>query len=584
MNARAYIYIGAALAAAFLFSLAAGPAGLYDWRIIMSLRLPRTLAAFVVGGGLGLAGALFQGALKNPLSDPYILGTSAGATAAAVLCFVFGVDRGSPFFYAAVFAGAFGATFLSYWLARMAGRLSDASLVLAGVAVSAFLTALVMLSLSVAREKALPLLSFVLGGLYSPSAKELAVSAGIMALSAGLAMRRWRALDAMSLGEEKAYHLGANPARERLIFFALACASTSSAVALGGTIGFVGLMTPHIMRLFCGPSALALLPAAAAGGAVLLALADAAGRSFFSPSEIPAGVVMALAGAPFFMWLLWRRSSAAGTAPRTDPRPVPAAPPSPLTAPAAGPSGGFLLEAGSLSFSYGGPELIKGVSFSIAAGDFLCVLGPNGSGKSTLLKLLTGYLAADSGEVRLGGEKLRGLAPARLAELVAYVPSEISTPYDFTVLETVLLGRTARAGFWRGYTAQDLAAAAEALEKTGISRLAGRSINSLSSGERQLVFIAQALAQEARLLLLDEPTSHLDLKYKARVMALLASLASGRFAVAAVLHEPALARLGCNKALLLNPGGAASFGPAEERLTPGSLSMVYGLPPDSPLL
>jgi iron complex transport system ATP-binding protein len=284
------------------------------------------------------------------------------------------------------------------------------------------------------------------------------------------------------------------------------------------------------------------------------------------------------------MWLLWRRSSVAGPAPRAAARPEQTAPAVHPAGQAAAQPGGPLLEAASLSFSYGGPELIKGVSFSISAGDFLCVLGPNGSGKSTLLKLLTGYLAADSGEVRLGGETLRGLPPARLAELAAYVPSEISTPYDFTVLETVLLGRTARAGFWRGYSAEDNAAAADALEKTGISRLAGRSINSLSSGERQLVFIAQALAQGARLLLLDEPTSHLDLKYKARVMALLASLASGRFAVAAVLHEPALARLGCNKALLLKSGGAASFGPAEERLTPGSLSTVYDLPPDSPLL
>ena len=267
MRARSLLLLLAALTAAVLFSLGAGPAGISDWALITGLRLPRTLAALIVGTGLGLAGALFQGALKNPLSDPYILGTSAGATAAAVLCFMSGIERGSPLFYLLVFCGAFGATFLSYWLARLAGRLSDASLVLAGVAVSAFLSAVVMLALSVAKERSFSLFSFVLGGLYPASGTELGVSAAIVAACAALAMLRWRALDAMGLGEEKAYHLGADPARERLIFFALACASTSAAVSLGGTIGFVGLMTPHIMRLFCGPSARWLLPAPTPPGA-----------------------------------------------------------------------------------------------------------------------------------------------------------------------------------------------------------------------------------------------------------------------------------------------------------------------------
>lgn len=312
MSKNKALLLLAALAAACLFSLAAGPAGLSNYEVIWRLRLPRTLAALAVGAALGLAGALFQGVLKNPLSDPYILGTSSGATAAAVFCFLAGVERTSPLFFVSVFAGAFGATFLSYWLARLAGRLSDAALVLAGVAVSAFLSALVMLTLSVARERSFSIFYFVLGGLYTVEPRVLAVSAVIIAAALAFSMARWRALDAMALGEEKAYHLGANPGRERLIFFSLACAATSAAVALGGTIGFVGLMTPHIVRLISGPSARILVPAAAIGGAALLAAADAAGRSLFPPSEIPAGVIMALAGAPFFMWLLWKNSRGRG--------------------------------------------------------------------------------------------------------------------------------------------------------------------------------------------------------------------------------------------------------------------------------
>lgn len=242
------------------------------------------------------------------------------------------------------------------------------------------------------------------------------------------------------------------------------------------------------------------------------------------------------------------------------------------------------LKVSGLNFSYGTGPLIKDLSFELRPGDFMCVLGPNGSGKSTLLKLLTGFIKAASGSVRLGGEEAGSIEPERLARLAAYVASETATPYDFSVRETVLLGRTARAGFWRGYSAEDGAAAALALEETGIKALADRSINTLSTGERQLVFIAQALAQEAGLLLLDEPTSHLDLKYKSGIMTLLSRLAGKGLAVAAVLHEPALARLGCNKGLLFSGGGAYTEGKAEEILAAGRLAAAYGVAPDSPLL
>ncbi len=243
-----------------------------------------------------------------------------------------------------------------------------------------------------------------------------------------------------------------------------------------------------------------------------------------------------------------------------------------------------LLKVSGLTFSYGAAPLIKDLSFELRRGDFMCVLGPNGSGKSTLLKLLTGFIKPGAGTASMGGEEAGRLPAGKLARLAAYVPSETSTPYDFTVRETVLLGRTALAGLWRGYTGEDVSSAELAMREAGIAGLAGRSVNELSTGERQLVFIAQALAQEAKILLLDEPTSHLDLRYKADIMALLAGLARRGLAVLAVLHEPALARLGCGKALLLGRGGTYTCGPAGEMLSARSLAAVYNLPEDSPLL
>jgi len=274
--------------------------------IIWGLRLPRVLAAVIVGAGLGFSGAVFQGLLKNPLSDPYILGTSAGAMAGAVVCSLLGVGRESPAFYLIVFAGAFSATFLTYSLARIKKYPSVAHLVLAGVAVSTFLTALVMLGMTLHREHSLSLVYFLFGGFYGAGGGQLAATALIVAAAVGLGSLLWRYLDVFSLGEEKASYLGADPDKIRLVFFALASAATSAAVALAGTVGFVGLIVPHILRLLFGASHRQLLLSSALGGALFLVLADAIARSAAAPLEIPVGIVTAVFGAPFFIWLLRR--------------------------------------------------------------------------------------------------------------------------------------------------------------------------------------------------------------------------------------------------------------------------------------
>jgi iron complex transport system permease protein len=294
----------AAIAALFYGAVSdAGP------DIIWGLRLPRILAAAVVGAGLGFSGAVFQGLLKNPLSDPYILGTSAGAMAGAVLCSAFGIGRSSPAFYVFVFAGAFFATFFTYSLAKIKKRPSTAHLVLAGVAVSTFLTALIMLFMTLYREHSLSLIYFLLGGFFPADNSLLAVSGALVVFSVAAGALLWRYLDIFSLGEEKAAYLGADPDKIRLAFFALASMATAAAVALAGTVGFVGLIVPHILRLIFGASHRRLLVSSALGGALFLILADAVARTAAAPVEIPVGVVTALFGAPFFIWLLRRAES-----------------------------------------------------------------------------------------------------------------------------------------------------------------------------------------------------------------------------------------------------------------------------------
>jgi len=242
----------------------------------------------------------------------------------------------------------------------------------------------------------------------------------------------------------------------------------------------------------------------------------------------------------------------------------------------------MLLKTEGLAFSYGADPLIKNLSFEILKGDLLWVLGPNGAGKSTLIKLLTGYLKSSSGSILVEGRDL-SLEPANeLAKTFAYVPSEIHLPYEFSVLETVLLGRAPHAGWWRDYSKEDRAAAVSALEETGMSAFSARTVNSLSSGERQLVFIAQALAQNPKLLFLDEPTSHLDVKYTAEILALLKKLAvEKRLGVCLVSHDISLAAAAASRLLILKKGGGNLFGKPEDILKSSILAEVYALKEES---
>ena len=651
---------------AVLPGLFLGPAGTAP-EVVLHFRLPRILSACIAGAALGLSGAIFQGVLKNPLADPYLLGTSAGASAAAAVCFLLGLDRGSPVFFFSVFAGAFSGTFLSYSLAMLSGKLSDSSLVLSGVAVSAFLTALIMLLANAGGEKTLQLFSFIMGGFSAASVKELSISGLILAAALVLSIAKARQLDAFSLGEEKAYHLGADPEKGRLVFFLLASAASAAAVALGGTIGFVGLMTPHIMRMLFSPLSGILLPAAAAGGAILLCAADTAGRTIFVPREVPAGILMALCGTPFFLWLLFRSSNPGkiqafsknkeekiscgaiskkenrsikigqptvqkysapdrnltgqqeekitkifeGAARRQPMKALPAAFSQQKTAAAYGcPADTPLLKVSGLSVRFASRILFSGLDITLNSGEFLGILGPNGAGKSTLLKIISGFIKNDA-EIFVSGQRRSSLSQRELAGKLAWLPGELETPYDFTVLDFVKMGCYAVLSNTGNPEKQqkensvgseihrlplsDNEKALNALAAAGAANLAQRSLNSLSSGERQLVFLAQALAQKAGLLLLDEPVSHLDLYYKSQFMKLISSLICGKvgknnfllpegkkYAAAAVFHEPALA-FRCDKILLLGRGWHFT-GTPEKALTPDKLSELYGIEKDSPLL
>ncbi|HEX2141224.1 MAG TPA: iron chelate uptake ABC transporter family permease subunit [Candidatus Limnocylindria bacterium] len=288
--------------------------------IIFELRLPRVLTAMLVGGGLAMAGTVFQAVLRNPLADPYIIGTAAGASLGAVAGIVLplllpalALGAGTSWLglglvQVLAFAGGLGTVLVVYGVARSGGRVPVVTLLLTGYAVSSVLAATVALMMFLSGRALAAVFSWLMGSLADASWSELAFSVPLLAASLALLVVRWRGLNLLTLGDSAAANLGLDVEREKLVLTMLATLATSAAVAISGTIGFVGLVVPHLLRLAIGPDHRLLLPASVLFGAALLALADLGARLI---GGVPVGVVTALVGAPFFLWLL-RRSRAAG--------------------------------------------------------------------------------------------------------------------------------------------------------------------------------------------------------------------------------------------------------------------------------
>ena len=274
--------------------------------IVWDLRLPRVLEAMVVGLGLAVAGTTFQGLLRNPLADPYVLGTASGAAlgaAVAVLIPVRIVILEFGLLQGLAFLGALVSVTVVYRLARVGGGAPMTSLLLTGYAFGSMLAAGLAMAMYLSGTALRQIFAYLLGSFESASWARLGGLIPIVAVASLLVLARARSLNGLLLGEDAAAHLGVDVRRERAILLALASLITAACVAVSGLIGFVGLVVPHVVRLVVGPNARLVLPLSALGGAGLMALADVLARSL---GDIPVGVVTAAIGAPFFLFLLRR--------------------------------------------------------------------------------------------------------------------------------------------------------------------------------------------------------------------------------------------------------------------------------------
>ena len=513
-------------------------------RLLVEWRMPRVLAAALVGVLLGLGGAVFQGVFRNPLAEPYLLGSAGGAALGATVALL--VPLGLPqslLLPVLAFAGAWGATVLVIGVSRVAGAVDAAGMLLAGVAVAAVLGALrsfTMLALSDETVSLQIVLSWVLGGVQTPTWPILGLLAILSAACLGLTLLFARGLDMIGLGEVMATAFGLNVNR----FVALAVLAGSvvvaAAVAFGGLVAFVGLAAPHIARWLVGPMHRPLLPASALVGASIVVIADAIARAALPPSEIPLGLVTGDRGRT-----LLRSTSRPQAAHMTT------------------------ISADGLFLRRGGATLLAGLSLSLGPASSVAVIGPNGAGKSMLLKALAGIETPTAGRVRVGDHDLAHLSSAARVRQIGYLPQHFEPHWDLRVADLVRLGAE-RLG------EESRAAEEGAIARFDLGTLRARRWSTLSGGERARVLLAMVLAVDPPALLADEPAASLDIRHRIDVVQALVARATDRLSVV-VMHDLDLTFRFFDNVIVMDAGRIVAHGRAQDIFDDERLDAAFGV-------
>jgi len=285
-----------------------------DATIILNIRLPRIILSVIVGMALATAGVIFQSMFKNPMADPYIIGVSSGAALGATVSIVLrlgtgvlGVSSTSAF----AFFGAIGATAIVYRIARSKGKVGVYNLLLSGLAIGSLLSAGTSFLMLIGEHDMGKIIFWMLGSLSTSSWEKVIIAAPLTIILILVTLLFTRDLNLFLMGEERAAQLGLEVERTKIILLILGSFIASAAVSVSGLISFIGLITPHLVRLITGPNHKVLLPTSALTGGLILLLSDTLARVAIAPRELPVGVITAILGAPFFIYLLRRRYGSA---------------------------------------------------------------------------------------------------------------------------------------------------------------------------------------------------------------------------------------------------------------------------------
>jgi iron complex transport system permease protein len=295
----------------FLGDLVSGGSSSIAEVVILEVRLPRVLAAAIVGIALAVAGVVLQGLFRNPMADPYVIGISAGASLGASFAIAFGI--GLSFFgvlYSIplmAFGTAIATVFLVYSIARTGQGVPMLTLLLVGIAVNSFLLAIISIIRLVSGEAIHAIMAWIFGSLVACNWNYVKIALPFVIFGVALIYVFARDLNIILLGEEQASHLGVDTERLKKILIASATLITAAAVSISGIIGFIGLIIPHIARILVGPDHRILIPSSALAGAIVLILCDTIARTIVRPAELPVGIITSLIGGPFFVYLVRKR-------------------------------------------------------------------------------------------------------------------------------------------------------------------------------------------------------------------------------------------------------------------------------------
>ena len=493
--------------------------------VVTEWRLPRVLMALLIGAALGVSGAIFQSLMRNPLGSPDVMGFNTGAWSGVLVAMVlFGQDL-TAIALAAMVGGI--VTSLLVWLLAWRNGIDTFRLIIIGIGVRAMLVAFnTWLLLKASLETALTAGLWNAGSLNGLTWAKTSPSAPIiilMLIAAALLVRRMRLLE---MGDDTACALGVSVERSRLLMMLVAVVLTAAATALAGPISFIALVAPHIARRISGTARWGLTQAALCRQP----------RRYLPYRLVNSGVSQKMT------------ESVAR------------------------------LRGEQLTLGYGKYTVAENLTVEIPDGHFTAIIGPNGCGKSTLLRTLSRLMTPAHGHVWLDGEHIQHYASKEVARRIGLLAQNATTPGDITVQELVARGRYPHQPLFTRWRKEDEEAVTKAMQATGITHLADQSVDTLSGGQRQRAWIAMVLAQETAIMLLDEPTTWLDISHQIDLLELLSELNREKgYTLAAVLHDLNQACRYASHLIALREGKIVAQGAPKEIVTAELIERIYGL-------
>ena len=515
-----------------------------EYNIIWKIRLPRILMAAILGGALSLSGFLLQTFFENPIAGPFVLGISSGAKMVVALTMIFYLEWARNITSYTMIVAAFLGSLLSVgFILLMSRRIKNmAGLLVGGIMIGYICSAVTDFVVTFAEDSDIVNLhGWSQGSFSGMSWSNVAISAAVIGITFVITFLMAKPIGAYQLGEAYAQSMGVNIKVFRIALILLSSILSACVTAFAGPISFVGIAVPFLVKQSLGTSRpLVVIPGTFLGGAVFCMMCDLIARMAFAPLELSISTVTSIFGAPVVIFMMLRRKRGLENMKE------------------------YYFHLDHLTVGYDKKPLIKDICIGIEKGEIVTLIGPNGSGKSTILKSITRQLKLVGGNVEFDGKNLHELSFRELSTKMAVVLTERMKPELMTCHDIVATGRYPYTGRLGMLTREDEEKVEKAMRAVHAEELGGRDFNAISDGQRQRVLLARAICQEPEVIILDEPTSFLDIRHKLELLAILRRMAKEKgITVIMSLHEIDLAQKISDKIICVKGDAISHFGAPE---------------------